>query len=195
MDKISNVYYCTTPQKVGEVERIFKEIRRPNENLIILNIHLAIYFQNNRYGAAMDAVTLLIDNPDMAEYKAYLILKQGQISEFLGDFDSTLNFYCRTLFIGRWPLHVQYYLWNHISFCWLLKHKFKTAEWCCRKAIKLDPKCWDAWTNLGVSLEYQGKFIEALQCYLKTILLGGSKFFSILDLRRMIRHTYRAKND
>lgn len=163
------------PQKVGEVERIFREIYEPNEKLIRLNILLVIYFHEKRYDEAMAEVVLLINNPDMAEYKAYLILKQGQISEFQGNFDATLSFYYHTLAIGKWPLYVRYYLWNHIGFCWLRKQKFITAEWCCRNAIKLDPKLWEAWSNLGVSLKHQGEFPEALQCYFKAVLYNRDK--------------------
>ncbi len=53
-----------------EVERIFRDIRKPNEKLIRLNILLVVYFHDKRYDAAMAEVALLMDNPDMAEYKA-----------------------------------------------------------------------------------------------------------------------------
>jgi len=160
-----------TFHNVSEVEEIFKEICGSNEDLFILNIHLAVFFQEKCYREAMDEVTSAIDKFDSVEYKAYLIMRQGQISELQKDFNASLKFYYHTLMIGKWPLYVRYYLWNHIAFCWLFKHKFKSAEWCCRKAIKLDPKRWNAWKSLGGSLERQGKLIEAFQCYFQAVQL------------------------
>lgn len=163
----------------------FIENRIPNETLIKLNILLVIYFHEKRYDEAMEEVKALIEAPDMAGYRAYLILIQGQISELQGDFDATLKFYSRAFAIGKWSPYVRYYLWNHIGFCWLFKKRFKATERCCRRAIKLDPKRGDAWKNLGVSLEFQGKLTEALQCYFKAIHLK-IKFMSILHVRQLI---------
>ena len=167
----NNIRYCMTSQNVSEVENIFKKICGSNEDLFILNIHLAVFFQEKNYELAMDEVTAAIDKFDRAEYRAYLILRQGQISEFQGNFNGGLRFYYHTLAIGKWPLYVRYYLWNKIAFCWLLKQKYKSAEMCYRKAFKLDPKRWNAWKSLGGSLERRGKLIEALQCYFQAILL------------------------
>ena len=52
--------------------------------MIGLNILLVIFFHDKRYEEAIKEVQELVENSDMAEYKAYLILKQGQISELQG---------------------------------------------------------------------------------------------------------------
>ena len=174
--------------EVIEGGRACIEIRKANEELIKLKFVLVIYFHEKRYDEAMDEVKALIGNPEMAEHKAYLTLIQGQISELQGKFDETLGFYCHAFAIGKWSPYVRYYLWNHIGFCWMLKNRFKGTERCCRRAIKIDPKRGGAWKNLGVCLEYQGRFIEALQCYFKAILLK-IKPLSILRLRH---HVWRA---
>ena len=191
LDEIRDIQMrALTPQKADEVERIFREIRDPNEKLIGLNILLVIFFHDKRYDEAMMSVEELVNDPEMAEYKAYLILKQGQISELQGDFDAALGFYCRSLTIGKWPEYVCYFLWNHIGFCWLFKQEFVTAEWCCRKAIEVNPRRGEAWKNLGVSLEHQGKFTEALQCYFKAFSLSERKIITVLHLRRIIRRRH-----
>ena len=171
LEEMSNINYCMPSHMVRKAEIIYRAICGNNEDLIILNIHLAILFQEKCYDAAMDEVISVIDQFDRVEYKAYLILRQGQISEFQENFDAGLKFYYHTLAIGKWPLYIRYYLWNRIAFCWLQKQKFKTADWAYRKAIKLDSKRWNAWKNLGSSFKRQGKFIEALQCYFQAILL------------------------
>ena len=41
------------------------------------------------------------------------------------------------------------------------------AEACCRAAIAIDAGRHNAHKNLGISLEGQGKYLEAAQCFLK----------------------------
>ena len=132
----------------------------------------------------------LSNDPEMRHCRSYLLLKQGEISWLRGDFDAALSFYCRSLTIGRYHEHVAYFLWSHIAFCWLYKQQFVTAEWCSRKAIQINHERWQAWKNLGVSLEHQDKYADALQCYFKATYLANRKMIPILHLRRLIRRRH-----
>lgn len=83
-DKMHEAQYGTISQKGGEVNRIFRGAYEPNEKMVGLNILLVVYFHEKRYNEAMNEVTLLIENPDLREYKPYLMLKQCQIRDLQG---------------------------------------------------------------------------------------------------------------
>ncbi len=182
--------YDTNPEIRAEAEKLLREMAGPMEMLLALNILLVIYYHDKRYDDAMKETELLFNDPAMHQSRAYLLLKQGEISQLQGDFDAALSFYCRSLTIGKWPEHVAYFLWSHISFCWLYKRQFVTAEWCARKAISISPKRWEAWKNLGAGLELQEKYPEALRCYFKAVFLADKKMIPILHLHRLIRRRH-----
>ena len=154
------------------------------EKLAALPKVLAIYFFQKNYLDAYCLVESLLNDPFMLNHKAYLLFQEGRISEFLYEFNDALIYYCRSLTCPVIPAEIYCDLWNNLGFCWLYKQDFKSAELCCRRAIELDPNRWEAWKNLGISLEHQGCFKESMCTYIKAIGLGGGNEVSVLHLWR-----------
>ena len=145
---------------------------------------LAIYFVEKDYLSAFFAVDKFLDDPAMTKYRAYLLFQKGRASEYLYEFDDALIYYCRGLASHVIPRKIYFALWHGVSLCLLYKQDFKQAELCCRKILELDQNQWEAWKNLGVSLEHQGFLSETLEAYKKAIKLGGGNKISILHLQR-----------
>lgn len=118
----------------------------------------------------LEAIALtedLLKDPQMIFHRSRLLFHLGVLSERLYEFDAAISYYCRSLACGSRPEELHDVLWSNLGFCWLYKQDFKTAEQCCRWAISINGQSWDAWKNLGVSLEHQQHIEEAFLAYFK----------------------------
>ena len=64
--------------------------------------------------------------------------------------------------------------------------RFVAAEGFLRDAIEFDPGRYNAWKNLGVSLEHQGRHEEAAACYFEAVTKSGNERRSVLHFRRLV---------
>jgi tetratricopeptide (TPR) repeat protein len=61
---------------------------------------------------------------------------------------------------------VAYLINNNMGYCLNFAGRYQEAEPYCRKAIAINPERHNAYKNLGISLEGQGRIAEAAQCYI-----------------------------
>ncbi len=54
---------------------------KTNEKLIGLRILLVIYLHDKRYAEAMEDIEELLDDPEMQNYREYLLVKQNQVRQ------------------------------------------------------------------------------------------------------------------
>lgn len=139
------------------------------EKLAALSKLLDIYFCQRNYLEVYFLLDAFIDDPLMVNHRAYLLFQKGRVSECLYEFDSALDYYCRALASPMISSDIQCSLWKNVGFCWLYKQDFKNAEICCRRAIELDRNQWEAWKNLGMILEGQGRLDEACDAYRRAV--------------------------
>jgi len=125
---------------------------------------------------------------DVARF-AYM---EGSYCERVRDYPKAIKFYEASLVIFELNnLHFRYYQYNNLAFCLNYSERFLEAEEYLRKAIAILPKQYNAWKNLGVSLEHQGQYEEAAVCYLKAIFLSNGEQRSRMHLNRLIeRHEW-----
>ena len=154
---------------------------------------LAIYFADRDYLGAFFVVDKFLNDPTMTDHRAYLLLYKGRASEYLYEFDDSLIYYCRGLASHIIPRKIYFDLWHGASLCLLYKQDFKQAELCCRRVIELDPNQWQAWMNLGVSLDHQHFLKEALSAYRKAVELSRRNEVPILHLSRFIKRHHGIK--
>lgn len=121
-----------------------------------------------------------------SEERAAVFFKQGQVQEKRQDYDAAITAYQTGLTFphGRW---LAYYLRNNLGFCLNFKRRFAEAETWCRGAIAISPEPYNAWKNLGVSLEHQGRPLEATLCYVCAISQGRGEHRSRMHLRRLVQ--------
>jgi len=176
--------YHNIKVSVAEAKAQLAKAIEAKEKLTALSQLADVYLSQKNYLAAYFLIDDYIDVPIMVHHRAYLLFRKGQISEILFEFNDALISYCRALASPTMPENIHYYLWNNMGFCWLYKQEFKNAEHCCRRAIELNPRQWNAWKNLGVSLEHQGRLQEAFEAYTRAAQLSQGRGVALLHLWR-----------
>ena len=196
IEKLHSSQVHDVPDEIREeAENALRQAVTAQEKLTSLSRMLMIHFAQKNYLAAFFMLEEFLNDPAMMNQKAYLLLKKGRISEFLYEFDDALIYYCRGLASHIVPRKVYFALWHGVSLCLLYKQDFKEAELCCRRVIELDPNQWEAWKNLGVSLEHQSEIKESLDAYVKAVKLIKGNEVSVLHLRRFIeRYSEKISN-
>ena len=123
---------------------------------------------------------------ELTKTVVHILIKEGGYCEKLGDYENALRFYESSL-----PLEIKeplpkYLRLNNLAFCLNFFKRFGDAEKYLREAVKILPHMYNAWKNLGVSLEHQCQFEEAAECYLKAVLLSKGERRSVEHLKRLI---------
>jgi len=123
----------------------------------------------------------------LREHVAQLACMEGAYCERARDYPKAIKFYEASLVVFELNnLTARYYQYNNLAFCLNYSERFLEAEEYLRKAIAILPKQYNAWKNLGVSLEHQGQYEEAAVCYLKAIFLSHGEQRSRRHLDRLI---------
>jgi len=126
---------------------------------------------------------------ELSEIAAEKLLGEGGNCEGVGDYQGAAWFYAASLEFGAKDPEFCFFRLNNLGFCLVYLKKFKEAEKYLREATKLNPKLYNAWKNLGVCLEHQGKTEEAANCYMNAINLSRAERRSVNHLMRLIsRH-------
>jgi tetratricopeptide (TPR) repeat protein len=79
-----------------------------------------------------------------------------------------------------------YFIHNNIGCCLNHLDEFEEAEQYCRDAIRVDPTRYNAYINLGVSLEGQGQFIEAARSFVDAIKADADDLELVQHLRCLV---------
>ncbi|MEI7999639.1 MAG: tetratricopeptide repeat protein [Candidatus Omnitrophota bacterium] len=130
-----------------------------------------------------------VDFPLFKTTVAEFLLREGAYCEKARDFESGVVFYgaCAALSVED-PM-IKFFSLNNLGFCFNYVRKFDEAEKVLRQAIAFDPNKYNAWKNLGVSLEWQGQYEEAVECFIKAITISKGEPRSRLHLNRLLeRH-------
>lgn len=174
-----------------EAEKALSKATTVEEKLAGLSKIMAIYFADRDYLSAFFIMDKFLNDPTMTDHRAYLLFHKGRASEYLYEFDDALIYYCRGLASHSVPRKIYFDLWHGVSLCLLYKQDFKQAELCCRRVIELDSNQWQAWKNLGVSLECQGYFNKSFEAHIMAVKLSGSHEVAVLHLQRFhYRHPH-----
>lgn len=101
--------------------------------------------------------------------KADCRLCLGQLKEREGAFEEALRVY-RSAFdlrLERNDVAVWYLLNNNLGFCLNLFAQHTEAERYCRAAIEINPRKYNAYKNLGIALQGQGRYREAAEAFIR----------------------------
>jgi tetratricopeptide (TPR) repeat protein len=122
------------------------------------------------------------------EERAFIFLAYGQIMEKLRDYPKAAEYYSKAIDEGTSDQRTNYFIHNNLGFSLNTIGKFRAGEEYCRKAITIDSKRYNAYKNLGISLEGQDDFDDAANCYMeatrKSLAMKGSVFDSMAMLIR-----------
>jgi tetratricopeptide (TPR) repeat protein len=119
-----------------------------------------------RDGAAayLEKILTLDQDPDV---RADCFLKIGQMCEGRGDFAAAVAAYSRAFALPARASSDWYFLNNNLGYSLNQLGRHDEAEAYCRAAIAIDAGRHNAHKNLGLSLQGQGRYLEAARCLLE----------------------------
>ena len=129
---------------------------------------------------------MLITEDD--ESQSWLLVKFGQMMEQNSDHISARDYYRRALAKNPSSEFTLYYGNNNLGYCLNHFSEYEEAELYCRKAISIDPEKHNAYKNLGISLEGQGKYSDAASNYIIAIRKNSSDPRALNHLRKLIKN-------
>ncbi|HOW58069.1 MAG TPA: tetratricopeptide repeat protein, partial [Smithellaceae bacterium] len=133
-----------------------------------------------------------LDRQDDVKY----LFALGQIVEKMHDFESALNYYREAANLCSTVSDVSYWINNNTGYCLCMLKRFAEAEDFCHTAIDLDSSRFDAFKNLGLSQQGQGKLRDAMDAYIKAIKIypqdvrAMNLFENILDKHPELKDEY-----
>lgn len=173
----------TAEELERELLRQLETNKRPEED--ILWDLIRVYSWTNRHEKAFAEVQRLVELTESVEKKGGYYLAMGQLMEKMLQFDEAIRYYTQALSLEPVNSHTWYFIHNNLGFC--LNHfgKHRDAEFYCRKAIEIEPSRQNAYKNLGVSLEGQGDYSGAAECYFRAIQVNASDARPITHLEAL----------
>ena len=136
-----------------------------------------------------DILNSFVSVPSFKNEVADFLLREGSYCEKARDYESGVVFYRACVALMSEDPFNRYFSLNNLGFCLNVVRKFDEAEKVLRKAIDFSPEKYNAWKNIGVSLEWQGQYEEAAECYLKAYNVSKGEPRSHLHLKRLLdRH-------
>lgn len=135
-----------------------------------------------RYVEAVQAC-LRADDDD---HRASCILAKGCLEEKSGDYRRASEIYRAAFDLPIRKNETWYFLSNNLGYCLDKLEEFTEAEEFCRAAIILDPERHNAHKNLGLSLEGQGKYVEAADCFIRATVCCPEDTRAFAHLKAML---------
>ena len=137
--------------------------------------------QNGRLAASVTRIVL--EYTDDAQTRAAAYLRLGQLAEQDDQMQLAHQYYLEGLALGTQEKGVAYLLHNNTGYCLnALGGRSEEAERYCRLAIEIDPDRYNAYKNLGISLERRGDPEGAARAYIDSTRAepGDTRAFHLL---------------
>jgi tetratricopeptide (TPR) repeat protein len=130
---------------------------------------IGFYSSTGRQDLSRRYLFLLMELTEDPEKRALYWLTLGQIMEEIQDFEKAIDCYKQGYRMEPTSSWVGYFLNNNLGYSMVQIGLFEEAEPYLRAAIEIDPKRHNAYKNLGLSLQGQRKYSEAVNFYLESI--------------------------
>jgi hypothetical protein len=148
------------------------------------------HFENKEYDKALELINLILNDdkslPNANNLKAIILIESWdrkqetryQISQAIDHLkiaiksNPNIGQYHYNLGNAWYVLAISENEKNKCKYTPELLEKFESAKKCFGMALKLDEKSPQIWINQGNVLDYLGRYLEALECYDRAILLN-----------------------
>jgi tetratricopeptide (TPR) repeat protein len=127
--------------------------------------------EKNYYKAAYDYFEKILLLADAPGEKADCLLRMGLAMEAVRDYKAALDVYSRGLDLPQESKEIWYFLTNNSGYCLNQIERHQEAEAYCLAAIKIEPARHNAYKNLGIALQNQGRLVEAAQNFMQATKL------------------------
>ncbi|MGD0276539.1 MAG: tetratricopeptide repeat protein [Syntrophales bacterium] len=114
-------------------------------------------------------IVRLVSQSDDVEKNAYTCIQMGVDLERIKSYDNALLFYSCGLSLQPQSADIQYFLNNNMGYSLVMLERYKEAQGYCEDAITINPMRHNAFKNLGLSLQGQGKYVEAANNFMQAV--------------------------
>lgn len=129
---------------------------------------LAVFFSTvGSRDLAISNLEFLIENSQNAGDKGLYCFQYGQMMEQVGDFEKAVSYYQKAFALEPAGDEIWYFIHNNLGYSLNKLGRFEEGERFCRAAIKIQPFTHNAYKNLAIALEGQGKYVEAAENYIQ----------------------------
>jgi tetratricopeptide (TPR) repeat protein len=154
-----------------------------------------LYSRLGQQDIAVQYLERLITATADPEKKAQYFLRMGQLMEQTRNYEAAITFYRHAFSLEPTHNEVWYFINNNLGFCLNHFNRHVEAEPYCRAAIKIDPLRQNAYKNLGISLEGQGKYTRAVEFYIKAVQANAADARAFVLLEDLVRRHQEIKFD
>jgi tetratricopeptide (TPR) repeat protein len=123
--------------------------------------------ESGRYDGAFGYVEKISNLEQDPDARAHCFLTMGQLFEGKRDFQGAVDAYSRAFALPVRKNDTWYFLNNNLGYSLNQIGDHDEAEPRCRAAIAINPDRHNAHKNLGISLQGQGRYLEAAQSLLR----------------------------
>ncbi len=123
----------------------------------------------HREGEAIQVLQSLLAATSDLETRAEIVLGLGQLMEQLGDFAGAVEAYSRGVALEPVGTRTWYFLHNNLGYSLNQLGRHAEGEGWCRAAIRISPERHNARKNLGIACEGQGRYVEAVRCFIEAV--------------------------
>ena len=180
-----SVTYCIPAGLHDWSVKVLRRAMTGEEKIRALETLLKVCNAEGCFWEGINALDQVISDPDMTEHRSRLLFLAGEMSAGLYEYDKATGYYARSLACAIRTKDQHIATVTKLGFCNLYRQDFKEAEEWSRWAIKLGPHSWEAWKNLGVSLEHQGQIEGAFLKYFKAVILSRGRVVPVKHLTRL----------
>jgi tetratricopeptide (TPR) repeat protein len=142
--------------------------------------------ESGRYDGAfgyVEKISTLEEDPDA---KAHCFLTMGQLFEGKRDFQAAVDAYSRAFTLPARENDTWYFLNNNLGYSLNQVGDHDEAESRCRAAIAINPNRHNAHKNLGISLNGQGRYLEAAQSLLRAARVAAQDTRALDQLESLL---------
>ena len=145
-----------------------------------------LYSITGRQQIALRYIQKLISRSDDLETIAEGYVAQGQLQEQISNWQAAIACYERALALRPTGPNHWYLAHNNLGYCLNQLGRYAEAEEYCRAAIDINPARANAFKNLGLSLQGQGKLAAAAHSFVDAVKANASDPRAVHHLQELV---------
>lgn len=179
------------PISFEAAEKIFlAKLNDPNENQQAVRRELVLLYRStSRTTDTMFYAEEYLAHTTNLEERAEMYFFIGQAMEHANDFEAAYRFYMLALNLKPCNVFYRFFLNNNIGYSLNQLARYVEAENYTREAIHVDPNRANGHKNLGLALEGQGRYAEAVRSFIDAVQANASDPRALRHLEELVgRH-------
>lgn len=128
---------------------------------------VVFYNQTGRKEQSIALLSYLTDKAEDPGEKGFLYFTTGQYMEQISDFEKAVDYYQKAFALEPSNQRIWYFIHNNLGYSLNRLGRYDEGERFCRIATKINPRIHNAYKNLGIALEGQGRDLEAAKNYIE----------------------------